>query len=288
MVGRARARGVFRDFLTRIISTISAKNGVHRPARRREREKMTDRNCFATPCNLQGRSHHVSFAQIINSLFHNYHNAFAKMPMTRWSHKTRRRRRRYDAGYQFLPEKKPGPRRRPSRRGTFAREKRSEESIRESHTFVCTNGNRNSSTTRRKSIGRDDVDERASISSTSLTACNIIIARNQSSGRFLIGRAIIVQFFTAGGLATQDSLSIQLIMTRVGRIADTSRAFIARNRPGYHHHIADPSRWPFVKSRVLESAPAPVTRVLPRAKKNRAVVSRRESLSFSHGNSDQL
>jgi hypothetical protein len=46
---------------------------------------MTDRNCFAMPYNLQGRSHRVSFAQIINSLFRHYHNAFAKIRMTRSS-----------------------------------------------------------------------------------------------------------------------------------------------------------------------------------------------------------
>lgn len=70
---------VFRDFLTQIISTISAKNGVHRGER--EHEKTRDRNCFAVPYNLQGRSHHVSFAGIINSLFHNYHNVFTKTSM---------------------------------------------------------------------------------------------------------------------------------------------------------------------------------------------------------------
>lgn len=31
------------------------------------------------PYNLQGRSHRVSFVQITNSLFHNYHNAFTKI-----------------------------------------------------------------------------------------------------------------------------------------------------------------------------------------------------------------
>lgn len=71
---------VFRDFLTQIISTISAKNGVHRGER--EHEKTRDRNCFAVPYNLLGRGHHVSFAGIINSLFHNYYNVFAKTSMT--------------------------------------------------------------------------------------------------------------------------------------------------------------------------------------------------------------
>ena len=72
---------VFRDFLTQIISTISAKNGAHR-GESPSHEKTRDRNCFAVPCNLQGgRSHHVSFAEIINSLFHNYCNVFAKTSM---------------------------------------------------------------------------------------------------------------------------------------------------------------------------------------------------------------
>lgn len=51
--GRERSTGgkgkyrVFRDFLTQIISTIRAKNGVHRGER--EQEKTRDRNCFAVP-----------------------------------------------------------------------------------------------------------------------------------------------------------------------------------------------------------------------------------------------
>lgn len=44
--GKGKYR-VFRDFLTQIISTISAKNGVHRGER--EQEKTRDRNCFAVP-----------------------------------------------------------------------------------------------------------------------------------------------------------------------------------------------------------------------------------------------
>lgn len=53
--------------------------GVHRGEREQTRKRETE---IVLPCrgyNLRG--HHVSFAEIINSLFHNYYNVFAKTSM---------------------------------------------------------------------------------------------------------------------------------------------------------------------------------------------------------------
>ena len=77
---------VFRVFLGRIISVTGAKKAAMCPNENGTKKKTRDIEivwalsyiilCWAA-------NHHVSFAQIINSLFHNYHNAFAKMPMPR-------------------------------------------------------------------------------------------------------------------------------------------------------------------------------------------------------------